>query len=167
MDGIHFNMRLEEDRLCTLVVMGALADGTKEPIAVEDGYRESTESWSSILRDLKSRRMRTPLVVTGDGALGFWAAAREIWPETRGQRCWVHKIANVLDKRPKRLQAKAKSLLHEAMNAPTKAACIEAMNDFEKEFDTKYPKAVKCLRKDEEALMTSYDFPAQQWTHSA
>lgn len=164
-DGIHFNVRLEDDRLCTLVLMGALADGTKEPIAIEDGYRESTESWSSILRDLKRRGMRAPLVATGDGALGFWAAVREVWPETREQRCWVHKLANVLDKLPKRLQPKAKELLHEAMNAPTRASCLEAMDEFEKEFDAKYPKAVRCLRKDEDELMTFYDFPAQQWTH--
>ncbi len=164
-DGIHFNVRLEEDRLCTLVVMGALADGTKEPIAVEDGYRESTESWSSILRDLKRRGMRAPLVATGDGALGFWAAMREVWPETRSQRCWLHKLVNVLDKLPKRLQPKAKGLLHEAMHAPTKATCRESMDAFEEELGAKYPKAVMCLRKDQEELMTFYDFPAQQWTH--
>lgn len=164
-DGIHFNVRLEEDRLCTLVVMGAIADGTKEPIAIEDGYRESTESWSSILRDLKRRGMRAPLVATGDGALGFWAAAREVWPETRAQRCWVHKLVNVLDKLPKRLQPKAKGLLHEAMNAPTQATCREALDAFEEELGPKYPKAVTCLRKNEDQLMTLYDFPAQQWTH--
>lgn len=164
-DGIHFNVRLEEDRLCTLVVMGALPDGTKEPIAIEDGYRESKESWLSILRDLKRRGMRAPMVATGDGALGFWAAARAVWPETRTQRCWVHKIVNVLDKLPKRLQAKAKRLLHEAMNAPTRADSKRAMDDFEEEYGAKYPKAVTCLRKDEDALTTFYDFPAQQWIH--
>ena len=164
-DGVHFNVRLEEDRLCTLVVMGALADGTKEPIAIEDGYRESTESWSSVLRDLKRRGMRPPLIATGDGALGFWAAMRKVWPETRGQRCWVHKIANVLDKLPKRLQPKAKSLLHEAMKAPTKTDCKKAVNRFIAEFKDKYPKASHCLEKDFEALTTFYDFPAPQWIH--
>ena len=164
-DGIHFNVRLEEDRLCTLVVMGALPDGTKEPIAIEDGYRESKESWKSVLEDLKRRGMRAPLIVTGDGALGFWAAARDVWPDTKGQRCWVHKIANILDKLPKRLQPKAKQLLHEAMNAATRDDCHDAMDDFEAAFGAKYPKAVTCLRKDEEALTAFYDFPAQQWVH--
>ena len=116
-DGVHFNIRLEEDRLCTLVMMGARADGTKELIAVEDGYRESTESWLTVLRDLKRRGMRAPVVAVGDGALGFWKAVRDVWPETREQRCWVHKLANVLDKLPKRLQPKAKRALHEIMNA--------------------------------------------------
>lgn len=164
-DGIHFNVRLEEDRLCTLVVMGALPDGTKEPIAIEDGYRESKESWKSVLEDLKRRGMRAPLIVTGDGALGFWAAARDVWPDTKGQRCWVHKIANILDKLPKRLQPKAKELLHEAMNAATRDDCHDAMADFEAAFGAKYPKAVTCLQKDKEALTAFYDFPAQQWVH--
>jgi len=107
-DGVHFNIRLEEERLCTLVLMGARADGTKEVIAVEDGYRESAESWASVLRGLKKRGMRAPVVGIGDGALGFWAAVRDVFPETREQRCWVHRLVNVLDKLPKGLQPKAK-----------------------------------------------------------
>ena len=103
-DGVHFNIRLEEDRLCALVIIGVRPDGTKELVAVEDGYRESTSSWATVLRDLKDRGMRAPVVAVGDGALGFWAAVREVWPETREQRCWVHRLANVLDKLPKRLQ---------------------------------------------------------------
>ena len=112
-DGVHFNIRLEEDRLCTLVIMGARPDGTKELIAVEDGYRESAESWGALLRDLKRRGMRAPALGIGDGALGFWAAVREVWPETRAQRDWVHRIGNVLDKLPKRLQPKAEAAFKE------------------------------------------------------
>jgi putative transposase len=119
-DGVHFNIRLEEERLCTLVLMGARADGTQEVIAVEDGYRESAESWASVLRGLKKRGMRAPVVGIGDGALGFWAAVRDVFPETREQRCWVHRLVNVLDKLPKGLQPKAKRALHEIMEAETK-----------------------------------------------
>lgn len=164
-DGIHFNVRLEDERLCTLVLMGALPDGTKEPIAIEDGFRESTESWSSVLRDLKRRGLRPPLLAIGDGALGFWAAVREVWPETKEQRCWVHKIANVLDKLPKSLQGKAKRLLHEIMNAPTRKESDKAIKRFSDEFRAKYLKAVETLTKDKDALQTLYDFPAEQWQH--
>jgi putative transposase len=120
-DGVHFTIRLEDERLCTLVVMGARADGTKEVMAVEDGYRESTESWLTLWRDLKRRGMTAPAVAMGDGALGFWKAVGEVWPETREQRCWVHRLANVLDTWPKRLQPKAKRALREIMNAATRA----------------------------------------------
>jgi len=164
-DGIHFNVRLEEDRLCTLVLIGARPDGTKEVIAVEDGYRESAESWKALLRDLNARGMKAPKVAVGDGALGFWAAVRDVWPETREQRDWCHKMANVLDKLPKRLQPKAKRLLREAMNAATRADAEEAIGDFESEFSAKYPKATKCLIKDRDALLTHFDFPAEHWRH--
>ncbi len=120
-DGVHFNVRLEDERLCTLVMMGVRPDGNKEVIAIEDGYRESADSWASLLRDVTKRGMRAPEVAVGDGALGFWAALRDVWPTTREQRCWVHKIANVLDKLPRSMQPKAKSMLHEAMNAPTQS----------------------------------------------
>jgi transposase-like protein len=120
-DGVHFRVRLEEDRLCTLVMIGVRADGTKELVAVEDGYRESTDSWATVLRDLKRRGLRAPVVAVGDSAWGFWAAVGAVWPETREQRCWVHRLANVLDKLPKRLQPKAKQALHAIMNAPTRA----------------------------------------------
>src|SRR6266702_6758779 len=122
-DGVHFNVRLEDDRLCTLVVIGARPDGTKEVIAVEDGYRESTESWLSVLRDLKRRGMRAPVLAIADRALGFWAAVRDVWPETQGETCWVHRIANVLDKLPTRLQPKAKRALHDLMYAEDRATC--------------------------------------------
>ncbi len=159
-DGIHFNVRLEDDRLCTLVMIGTRPDGTKELIAVEDGYRESTESWASLLRELKRRGMRAPLVAVGDGALGFWAAVADVWPETRHARDWCHKLGNVLDKLPKRLQPRAKALLREAMYADTREHAREAMGRFADEYEAKYPKAVECLRADEEPLLTHFDFPA-------
>jgi transposase-like protein len=126
-DGIHFNIRLEDERLCTLVVIGARADGTKEVIAVEDGYRESTESGLSLLRGLKRRGMGAPVVAVGDGALGFWNAVGEVWPQTREQRCWMPRLANVLDKLPQRLQPKATRALHETMNASTRADANAAL----------------------------------------
>jgi putative transposase len=119
-DGVHFGVRREEDRLCTLAMIGVRPDGTKELLAVEDGYRESTDSWATVLRELNRRGLRAPLVAVGDSALGFWAAVGTVWAETRAQRCWVHRIANVLDKLPKRLQPKAKQALHAIMQAPTR-----------------------------------------------
>lgn len=164
-DGVHFNVRLEDDRLCTLVMIGVRADGNKELIAVEDGYRESKESWSSVLRNLKRRGMRAPLVAVGDGALGFWGAAKAVWPETRGQRDWCHKLGNVLDKLPKRLQAKAKRMLREAMYADTRKDAEKAIDEFCDEYGTKHPKAAECLRRDQNMLLTFFDFPAEHWKH--
>jgi putative transposase len=164
-DGIHFNVRLEDDRLCTLVMIGARPDGKKELIAVEDGYRESRESWASVLRDLKRRGMRAPMVAVGDGALGFWAAVRDVWPETRHARDWCHKIANVLDKLPKRLQGRAKDLLREAMYADTREHAKEAIDRFAEEYETKYPKAVECVQGDQGLLFVHFDFPAEHWKH--
>ena len=164
-DGVYFQVRLEEDRVACLVVIGVLADGRKEVIALEDGYRESSESWASLLRDLKQRGMRAPMLAVGDGALGFWSALGEVYPETQAQRCWVHKIANVLDKLPKRLQGRAKMMLHEAMYAPDRAAAQEAIGDFGAEYQARYPKAVACLQKDEEHLLTFFDYPAEHWQH--
>jgi transposase-like protein len=120
-DGVHFNIRLDDDRLCTLVMIGALPNGEKQLLAVEDGYRESAESWKMVLRELKRRGMAAPVLAVGDGALGFWAAAREVWPETREQSCWCHKLLNVLDKLPQRLQPRAKRALHEMMYAERRA----------------------------------------------
>jgi putative transposase len=164
-DGVNFGVRLEEDRLTCLVIIGVLIDGSKEVIAIEDGYRESTESWSSVLRDLKRRGLRAPVLAIGDGALGFWAALREVYPETRQQRCWVHKIANVLDKLPKRLQPRAKSMLHEIMKAPTRTDAEEEIQRFVAEYQERYPKATDCLTADQEALLTFFDFPAKHWLH--
>jgi transposase-like protein len=164
-DGVHFRVRLEEDRLCTLVMIGVRPDGTKELVAVEDGYRESTESWASVLRDLKRRGLRAPVVAVGDSALGFWAAVGAVWSETREQRCWVHRLANVLDKLPKRLQPKAKQALHAIMNAPTRAEADAGIDAFVAEYDAKYPKAVASLRRDQAQLLTFDEFPAEHWRH--
>lgn len=164
-DGVHFRVRLEEDRLCTLVLIGVRPDGTKELVAVEDGYRESTESWASLLRGLKRRGMKAPVVAVGDGALGFWAALREVWPETREQRCWVHRMANVLDKLPKRLQPKAKQALHEIYYAENRKQAEKGIRRFAEEYGAKYPKAVASLRQDEEKLLTFFDLPAEHWQH--
>jgi len=164
-DGIHFNIRLEADRLCTLVMLGARADGTKELIAVEDGYRESTESWLTLLRDLKRRGMRAPVLTIGDGALGFWAAVREVWPVARQQRDWVHRMANVLDKLPKRLQPAAKQLLREMMYAESRAEAEALVGRFASGYAAKYPKAVASLTRDQEYLYSHFDFPAEHWKH--
>jgi putative transposase len=164
-DGVHFNIRLEEDRLCTLVVIGARPDGTKEVIAVEDGYRESTESWLSVLRDLHRRGMRAPVLAVADRALGFWAAARAVWPATLSETCWVHRIANVLDKLPQRLQPKAKRALHEMMYAESRAACLDGIAAFAAEYGAKYPKAVDSLTTDQDRLLTHFEFPAEHWGH--
>jgi transposase-like protein len=164
-DGVYFGVRLEEDRLACLVVIGVLPDGQKELIALEDGYRESHESWAALLRDLKDRGMMAPVLAVGDGALGFWGALAEVYPETREQRCWVHKLANILDKLPKRLQPRAKALLHEVMLAPTRAGAKQATQVFAREFEVRYPKAVACLLDDQETLLSLYDFPAQHWIH--
>jgi putative transposase len=164
-DGIHFNIRLEAERLCTLVMIGARADGTKEVIAVEDGYRESTESWLTLLRDLKRRGMQAPVVAVGDGALGFWKAVGEVWPETREQRCWFHRLGNVLDKLPQRLQPKAKRALDEIIAAATRADAEQGIASFAAEYVAKYPKAVASLTRDQDKLLTLYDFPAAHWIH--
>jgi putative transposase len=165
-DGIHFNVRLEEDRTCILVLIGATAEGHKELIAVRDGYRESEQSWTELLLDVKQRRLSIdPKLATADGALGFWAAARKVWPTTREQRCWVHKTANVLDKLPQRVQPQAKERIHQIWMAPTREAAGQAFDHFLELYRAKYPKAVECLGKDREALLTFYDFPAEHWKH--
>ena len=164
-DGVHFNIRLEDERLCTLVMIGVRPDGTKELVAIEDGYRESTESWAVLLRDLTQRGMRAPVVAVGDGALGFWAAVRDVWPATRAQRDWVHKLANVLDQLPQGLQPKAKRALREMMYAATRAEADELIDRFAAVYEPKYPKAAECLVSDREALLTHFDFPAEHWLH--
>jgi transposase-like protein len=164
-DGIHFRIRLEEERLCTLVLIGARPDGTKEVVALEDGYRESAESWRGVLRDLKARGLAAPVLVVGDGALGFWVAVREVWPETAEQRCWVHRLVNVLDKLPKSLQPRAKRALHEIMNAETRAAAEQGIGRFATEYSAKYPKAVAALTTDQGRLLTYFDYPAEHWKH--
>jgi transposase-like protein len=165
-DGIHFNVRLEEERSCILVIMAADATGRKELIAVSDGYAESKASWREILLDLKRRGLKSgPKLAVGDGALGFWAALREVYPGCREQRCWVHKSGNVLDKMPKSVQGKAKAMLHEMWQAPTKETALAAYEHFLSSWHEKYPKAVECLREDKEELFAFYDFPAAHWVH--
>jgi putative transposase len=165
-DGVHFNIRLEEDRQCILVLMGATADGRKELIAVTDGYRESEQSWKALLLDVKARGLVIdPKLATGDGALGFWKAIGQVYPTTREQRCWVHKTANVLDKLPKRLQPEAKEKLHQIWMAETRAQADQAFDLFLETYQAKYPKATECLAKDRSVLLTFYDFPAEHWIH--
>ena len=168
-DGIYAKVRLEDDanqKQCFLVLMGATADGRKELIAVLDGYRESKQSWRELLLDLKHRGLKlAPKLAVGDGALGFWAALREIFPETREQRCWVHKTANVLNKLPKSVQPKAKSDLHEIWQAETKPRANQAFERFLEKYQAKYPAACECLAKDRESLLAFYDFPAEHWGH--
>ena len=164
-DGVHFRIRLEEDRLSCLVVIGVRTDGTKELLACSDGYRESTESWADVLRDLKARGMTAPAVAVGDGALGFWAALGEVFPATREQRCWVHKTANILDALPKRLQRTAKAALHEIYESETRADAQAGIDEFNRIYGDKYPKAVTKLTKDRDVLLTFYDYPAAHWVH--
>ena len=168
-DGVYFNIRLEDpgnSRQCILVLMGATADGKKELIAVADGYRESEQSWYELLQDVKQRGLTiAPKLATGDGALGFWKALRKVYPPTRVQRCWVHKTANVLNKMPKSVQAKAKSMLHDIWMASTRKDAGEAFDLFLETFSGKYPAATACLDKDRDALLAFYDFPAEHWIH--
>jgi len=165
-DGIYFNVRLDDDRQCILVIIGAKADGTKELIAVVDGFRESKESWRSMIRELKRRGLTiSPELAIGDGALGFWAAMAEEFPDSKSQICWVHKTANVLDKLPSSLQGKAKKMIHDIYLASTKQDANVAFDVFIEEFDLKYPRAVESLRANRGELMSFYDFPAEQWQH--
>ena len=165
-DGIYFNIRLEEDRQCILVLMGATADGHKELIAVQDGFRESEQSWLSMLLDLKHRGLTVdPKLAIADGALGFWSAARKLLPGVKEQRCWVHKTANVLDKLPKRLLNEAKDKLHQIWMSPGRGAAGQAFDLFVATYQAKYPRAVECLQRDRAVLLTFYDFPADHWIH--
>jgi transposase-like protein len=165
-DGIHTNIRLEEDRQCLLVLMGATKEGKKELIAMTDGHRESAQSWSELLVDVKHRGLTLePKLAIGDGALGFWKALHEVYPNTREQRCWVHKTANVLDKLPKRLQPEAKEKLHAIWMAETREDAVKAFDLFLETYRAKYAKAAECLAKDRDALLAFYDFPAEHWVH--
>ena len=165
-DGVHFNIRLEGGRQCILVLMGATAEGKKELIAIQDGQRESEQSWKELLLDVQARGLSIePKLAIGDGALGFWKAVRQVWSETQEQRCWVHKTANVLDKLPKSVQPRAKDLLHEIYLAPSRAEAEKAFDLFLSSYAAKYPKATECLAKDRSELLRFYDFPAEHWMH--
>jgi transposase-like protein len=168
-DGIHVNVRLEDEansRQCILVLIGATEDGRKEILAIADGYRESEQSWYELLIDLKHRGLAfAPKLAIGDGALGFWAAVRKVFGETREQRCWVHKTANILNKMPKSIQPKAKSDIHEIWMAETREEAEKAFDTFLEKYQAKYPKACECLKKDRDVLLTFYDFPAEHWKH--
>ncbi len=168
-DGIHVNVRLADEgskRQCILVLMGATTDGTKELIAVVDGYRESKQSWKEMLLDLKSGGLKVaPKCAIGDGALGFWAALREVFGETCEQRCWVHKTANLLNNMPKSIQATAKANIHEIWMAATREDANKAFDLFLEKYSAKYPKSTECLKKDRDVLLTFYDFPAEHWKH--
>jgi putative transposase len=168
-DGIHVKVRLEDDanqKQCLLVLMGATAAGKKELIAVLDGYRESEQSWSELLLGLRQRGLTlAPKLAVADGALGFWAAVRKIFPAIEEQRCWVHKTANVLNNLPKSVQPKAKGDLHEIWQAETRADALKAFDHFLEKYRAKYPAACECLTKDRDVLLTFYDFPAEHWAH--
>ena len=164
-DGVHFRVRLEQARLCCLVIVGVRADGRKELVAVCDGERESTESWAELLRDLRRRGMRAPVVAVGDGALGLWAALREVFPATRHQRDWVHKVANVLGWLPTSVQAGARKALAEIRDAPDRQHAEQAIQVFARDYGTKWPKAVAKIVDDAEELLCFYDFPAEHWLH--
>src|SRR5215475_758124 len=165
-DGIHVQARLEDDAQCLLVIIGATPEGKKELVGLVDGMRESAQSWRELLLDLKRRGLAVaPELAVADGALGFWQAIEEVWPKTRGQRCWVHKTANVLNKLPKSQQPKAKRALQEIWMAETKEDALVAFDVFVETWGAKYDKAVGCLTKDREALLAFYDFPAEHWKH--
>ncbi|MFC9463173.1 IS256 family transposase [Streptomyces coelicoflavus] len=164
-DGIHLRIRLEEAKAAVLVVMGVRADGTKEPIAMTDGYRESAESWAGLLRDCQRRGMRAPVLAVGDGALGFWNALNEVFPETCHQRCWVHKTANCLDSLPKSAEPAAKKAIQDIYNAEDREHAAAAVKTFAKQYSAKFPKAVKKIVDDADELLAFYDFPAEHWIH--
>jgi putative transposase len=165
-DGIYVQARLEDEAQCLLVIIGATPEGKKELVGLADGLRESAQSWRELLLDLKRRGLAIgPELAVGDGALGFWKALDEMWPKTRAQRCWVHKTANVLNKLPKSLHVKAKRALHDIWMAETRADADVAFDGFIESYGRKYEKAAECLRKDRDALLAFYDFPAEHWKH--
>src|SRR5680860_681559 len=162
-DVIYSGLRAEDVKLCALVIIGVNERGEKRLLTIEDGVRESTQSWREVLLDLKTRGMNAPKLAVGDGAMGFWAALDEIYGETRQQRCWFHKTGNVLNRVPKSVQPKMKQALHDIWQADTQQNAINAFDQFVAKFDAKYPKAVQCLQKDRDELLAFYDFPAQHW----
>ena len=165
-DGVYVQARSEEEKNCLLVIVGADEYGKKELVSINDGFRESKESWKELLIDIKERGLKVgPKLASGDGALGFWGAIREVYPETKHQRCWVHKTANILDKLPKSSQSKAKEMIHNIYLAETKADAEKAWKKFVNHYGVKYPKVVECLVKDKEELLEFYNFPGEHWIH--
>ena len=165
-DGIYFQARMEDQSQCMLVIIGATPEGRKELIGFTSGYRESTQSWSELLIDLKARGLaHPPLLAIGDGALGFWSALGKVFPTTRQQRCWVHKTANILNDMPKAMQARVKVDLHNIWMAESRLEAEKALSVFREKYQTKYPKAAERLTKDEDELLAFYDFPAEHWVH--
>lgn len=165
MDGIHLKVRLEQDKVCLLVMIGVRADGHKELIALADGFRESTESWADLLRSAKRRGMKAPVLAVGDGALGFWAALREVFPDTREQRCWFHVQANVLNALPKSAQPGAKAALAEIFNAEDRRHALDAVTAFAAAFGAKWPKAAAKITEHVDVLLEFYNYPAEHWVH--
>jgi putative transposase len=166
LDGIHVSVRLGEDpKVCLLIVIGVREDGEKELLAVEDGYRESTESWASVFRDMKRRGLNEPNLVVADGALGAWAALRDVFPGAGEQRCWFHASGNIIDCLPKRLHSRAKGILSEIIEAPTRRDAKLALEAFREEYGSKYPKALAKLDRDWTQLTAFYDYPAEHWRH--
>ena len=163
-DGVHFNIRLEEDRLCCLVIVGVRPDGTKELVAVADGYRESTDSWADVLRSLRDRGVAAPVLAVGDGALGFWGALRDVFPSTREQRCWVHRTANCLDAMPKRVHPEAKAAIADIYGAETRADALVAVQSFADRF-AEFPEATAKITGELDTLLAFFDFPAEHWIH--
>jgi putative transposase len=164
-DGIHLKVRLEQDKVCLLVIIGVRADGHKELVALTDGFRESSESWADLLRSCKRRGMRAPVLAVGDGALGFWKALREVFPETKEQKCWWHRMANVLNALPKSAHPGAKAALAEIYNAEDKAHAVRSVKAFEADYGAKWPKAVAKITDDLDVLLAFYDYPAEHWIH--
>ncbi|MBU0910622.1 MAG: IS256 family transposase, partial [Proteobacteria bacterium] len=165
-DGVYFNIRSDDARQCILVIVGVTEQGRKEFVAIEDGYRESEQSWSELLLRLRAQGLKQgPKLAIGDGALGFWKAMDKVYPDARHQRCWVHKTANVLNKLPKIVQPKVKESLHQIWMAPTKEDACKAFGAAISIYSDKYPKAMQCLLKDKDQMLAFYDFPAAHWQH--
>ncbi len=164
-DGIHLKVRLEQDKVCLLVILGVRADGTKELVALADGFRESSESWADLLRSCKRRGMQAPVLAVGDGALGFWKAVRDVFPQTREQRCWWHRIGNVLAALPKSAHPGAKAALAEIYNAQDRKHAQVAAKAFAIDYGTKWPKAVAKITDELDTLLAFYDYPAEHWIH--
>ncbi len=165
-DGVYCNVRMDKDKQCLLVIVGATANGDKELVALEDGYRESEQSWRELLMDLKHRGLtEAPKIAVGDGAMGFWKALKKVYPQSKEQRCWMHKTGNILNYLPKREHHKAKDRLHQIWMASSKEEAFKALKHFVDMYEAKYPKATHCLIKDQETLMAFYDFPAEHWRH--